>query len=153
VPPPYVAGDRRDVRYPATSTATTSKDADIPFTASRMQNFAVPPLEMLPPVDVTFADYAEVVLRAEQIVNPADPDGYRGMMLKTFGERGILSDARIRQLEDEPAVLTPVKMKVLHEAGDIAASRANAYRFLDDNRRQLLTPYGQTLWSATCLPP
>lgn len=115
------------------------------FTASRMQNLAVQPLDLLPPVDVTFADYAEAVLRAEQIVNPTDPDGYRGMMLKAFGARGILSKTRIRELEKEPAVLTPVEMKVFHEAGDIAASRANAYRFLDDNRRQLLIPYGADL--------
>ena len=115
------------------------------FTASRMQNLAIQPLDLLPPVDVTFADYAEAVLRAEQIVNPTDPDGYRGLMLRAFGRRGILSDARINVLEDEPAMLSPVEMRVFHEAGDIAASSANAYRFLDDNRRQLLIPYGADL--------
>ena len=116
------------------------------FTASRMQNLAVQPLDLLPPVDVTFADYAEAVLRAEQIVNPTDPDGYRGMMLKAFGKRGTpRCRARIKELKDEPAVLSPVEMRVFHEACDIAASRANAYRFLDDNRRQLLIPYGADL--------
>lgn len=115
------------------------------FTASRMQNLAIQPLDLLPPVDVTFADYAEAVLRAEQIVNPTDPDGYRGLMLRAFGERGLLSKARIKELKNEPAVLSPVEMRVFHEASDIAASRANAYRFLDDNRRQLLIPYGADL--------
>ncbi|MER9526685.1 serine protease [Mesorhizobium sp. M0292] len=115
------------------------------FTASRMQNLTIQPLDLLPPVDVTFADYAEAVLRAEQIVNPTDPDGYRGLMLKAFGERGLLSKARIKELKEEPAVLSPVEMRVFHEASEIAASRANAYRFLDDNRRQLLIPYGADL--------
>jgi hypothetical protein len=115
------------------------------FTASRIQNLTVQPLDLLPPVDVTFADYAEAVLRAEQIVNPTDPQGYRKIMLDAFHERGILSAARIKELKELPAVLAPVEMAVFHEAEDIAASRANAYRFLDDNRRQLLIPYGADL--------
>ncbi|WP_199084353.1 M36 family metallopeptidase [Bosea sp. ASV33] len=127
----------------------TKREHSVPqslwFTASRMQNLAIQALDLLPPVDVTFADYAEAVLRAEQIVNPTDPDGYRGMMLKAFGKRGILEPKRIKKLADESSVLAPVEMRVFHEARDIASSPANAYRFLDDNRRQLLIPYGADL--------
>ena len=47
------------------------------FTIRRMQCMAVQPLDLLPPADVTFEDYALAVLRAEQIANPTDPDGYR----------------------------------------------------------------------------
>ncbi len=50
-------------------------------TIQRMQNMAIQPLDLLPPVDVTFSDYALAVLRAEEIANPTDPDDYRGMML------------------------------------------------------------------------
>ena len=47
-------------------------------TIQRMQNMAIQPLDLLPPVDVTFSDYALAVLRAEEIANPTDPDDYRG---------------------------------------------------------------------------
>ena len=61
-------------------------------TIQRMQNMAIQPLDLLPPVDVTFSDYALAVLRAEEIANPTDPDDYRGMMLDVFIKRGILDD-------------------------------------------------------------
>ena len=62
-----------------------------------MQCMAVQPLDLLPPVDVTFEDYALAVLRAEQIANPTDPDGYRKMMIDVFVERGILSEGARQQ--------------------------------------------------------
>ena len=61
-------------------------------TIQRMQSMAIQPLDLLPPVDVTFADYALAVLRAEEIVNPTDPDDYRGLMLDVFIKRGILPE-------------------------------------------------------------
>ena len=63
-------------------------------TIQRMQQMAIQPLDLLPPVDVTFSDYALAVLRAEEIANPADPDDYRGMMLDVFIKRGILYRVR-----------------------------------------------------------
>ena len=52
---------------------------------------AIQPLDLLPPCSVTFRDYALAVLRAEQVANPADPQGYRAMMLDIFIKRGILT--------------------------------------------------------------
>jgi len=43
----------------------------------RMQCMAIQPLDLLPPVDVTFRDYALAVLRADSLANPMDPRGHR----------------------------------------------------------------------------
>jgi len=110
-------------------------------TIRRMQCMAVQPLDLLPPVDVTFEDYALAVLRAEQIVNPADPDGYRGMMIDVFVDRGILSKERGDVLKKPATVFQRLDVDVFHDPLSIAASRANAYRFLDDNRRKLFIPF------------
>lgn len=110
-------------------------------TIRRMQCMAVQPLDLLPPVDVTFEDYALAVLRAERIVNPVDPDGYREMMIGVFVTRGILSDAQAAALRKPIAVFERWEVDVFHDPQSIAASRANAYRFLDDNRRALFIPF------------
>lgn len=110
-------------------------------TIRRMQCMAVQPLDLLPPADVTFADYARAVLRAEQIVNPADPDGYRKMMIDVFAERGILDKDEADALREPATVLERLEVAVFHDPQAIAASRANAYRFLDDNRRELFIPF------------
>ena len=61
------------------------------YTIYRMQRMALQPLDFLPPVDVTFRDYALAVLRAEQLSNPTDPHGYRKIMFDVFVKRGILA--------------------------------------------------------------
>jgi hypothetical protein len=109
-------------------------------TVQRMQNMAIQPLDLLPPVDVTFADYALAVLRAEEIVNPTDPDGYRGMMLDVFIARGILARSLRAGLTRPHHVFERLDLDVFHDIDGIATSRADAYRFLDDNRRKLLIP-------------
>jgi hypothetical protein len=110
-------------------------------TIRRMQCMAVQPLDLLPPADVTFEDYALAVLRAEQIVNPTDPDGYRKMMIDVFVDRGILSRKRASELRKPVTVFERLDVAVYHDPQSIAASRANAYRFLDDNRRDLFIPF------------
>lgn len=131
---------RRLTRYNVTVKGDTVREA-LWATIRRMQCMAVQPLDLLPPVDVTFADYAEAVLRNEQIVNPTDPDGYRTMMIGVFVERGILGKERAAELKKPAPVFQRLDMAVFHDPQKIAASRANAYRFLDDNRRELLIPY------------
>lgn len=109
-------------------------------TIQRLQSLAIQPLDLLPPVDVTFKDYALAVLRNDETSSPADPDDYRGMMLDVFVRRGILDKA------DRDALLTPhhvferLDLDVFHDVNAIAGSRADAYRFLDDNRRKLFIP-------------
>jgi hypothetical protein len=105
-----------------------------------MQNMAIQPLDLLPPVDVTFRDYALAVLRAEEIANPTDPDDYREMMIDVFIDRGILDKAERAALLEPHQVFERLDLDVFHDIGSISGSRADAYRFLDDNRRKLFIP-------------
>jgi len=119
-------------------------DATVPQafwnTIQRMQFMALQPLDLLPPVDVTFKDYAMAVLRAEEIANPADPDDYREMMLDVFIKRGILDTATGAALSKPHHVFERLDLDVFHDVDLISSSRADAYRFLDDNRRALFIP-------------
>ncbi|HEX2630936.1 MAG TPA: hypothetical protein VHM26_18095 [Chitinophagaceae bacterium] len=116
------------------------------FAVDRMQRMAIQPLDLLPPVDVTFRDYALAVLRAEELSNPTDPHNYYEMILKVFVKRGILDN------KDKKNLLAPryvydapggPDLDVYHDIGDISRSRATAYRFLDDNRDKLFIPANQ----------
>ena len=111
-------------------------------TIQRMQNMAIQPLDLLPPVDVTFRDYALAVLRAEEIANPTDPDNYRGLMTEVFIARGILAAADRAALRAPRHIYERLELDVFHDAESIAASPADAYRFLDDNREKLFIPPG-----------
>ncbi|QOZ51551.1 serine protease [Bradyrhizobium sp. CCBAU 53338] len=109
-------------------------------TIQRMQQMAVQPLDLLPPVDVTFKDYALAVLRMEQIANPSDPDGYRDMMIDVFRKREIFDDDDIATLNEPRQVFERLTLDVYHDVEQLASSRAEAYRFLDDNRDRLFIP-------------
>ncbi|ATU94840.1 serine protease [Phyllobacterium zundukense] len=110
-------------------------------TIQRMQHMAIQPLDLLPPVDVTFRDYVLAVLRAEEIANPTDPDGYRGMMLDVFERRGLISASEVTELKASRHIFDRLQLEVFHDIDTIASSRADAYRFLDDNRKALFIPY------------
>lgn len=109
-------------------------------TIQRMQNVAIQPLDLLPPVDVTFRDYALAVLRADEIASPTDPDDYRGTMLDAFIRRGILREDDREALSKPHHVFDRLELDVFYDVDSIASSRADAYRFLDDNRGKLLIP-------------
>jgi hypothetical protein len=109
-------------------------------TIQRMQRMAIQPLDLLPPVDVTFRDYARAVLRAEEIANPTDPDNYRTMMLDVFIKRGILDESDRTPLCGPRFVFERLDLDVFHDIASVASSRTDAYRFIDDNRRKLFIP-------------
>ncbi len=109
-------------------------------TIQRLQRTAVQPLDLLPPVDVTFKDYALAVLRAEEISNPRDPHGYRDFMVEAFVQRGILTDAEAAELTRGGYLFDRPRLNIFHSVDQIGASPANAYRFLDDNRDKLGLP-------------
>jgi hypothetical protein len=109
-------------------------------TIQRMQQMAVQPLDLLPPVDASFKDYALAVLRMEQIANPSDPDNYRGMMMDVFLDREIMTEAEVEDLKRPSQVFERLALDVFHEVEDLSGSRAEAYRFLDDNRDRLYIP-------------
>jgi hypothetical protein len=117
-----------------------TKSAAFWDTIQRMQQMAIQPLDLLPPVDVSFKDYALAVLRMEQIANPSDPDNYRGMMMDVFLDREILTDAEVKDLKQPRKVFERPALDVFHEVEELSGSRAEAYRFLDDNRDRLYIP-------------
>lgn len=106
----------------------------------RMQRMAIQPLDLLPPVDVEFRDYALAVLRAEEIANPMDPDGYRELMGKVFKRRGILTQEEIDPFLTPRQVFDRLQLDVYHNVDRLSRSRAAAYHFLDDNRERLFIP-------------
>ena len=118
------------------------------YTTQRMQRMAIQPLELLPPVDVTFKDYAKAVLRAEELSNPMDPHGYRQIMMKVFREREILDDNDLAELDEPRYLYDRLRLKVFHDIDVVAGSRADAYRFLDDNRGSLGIPANQDFFVA-----
>ena len=110
----------------------------------RMQRTALQPLDLLPPVDITFKDYALAVLRTEEISNPKDPYGYYKTMLQVFGDRKILDKNEVTQRGEKPRYLFDrLKIGVFHDIDHISHSREAAYRFLDDNRGELYIPRNQ----------
>lgn len=106
----------------------------------RIQRTAIQPLDFLPPVDVTFRDYALAVLRNQEIADPQDPHGYRDMMLEVFVRRGVLEAGEADKLRAKGYLHDRLRLDVFHSVEEIGASRANAYRFLDDNREKLGIP-------------
>ena len=76
------------------------------------------------------------MLRADEIVDPRDEDGYREMMRKAFEERGVdCTDARpARQLHF-----------YAYDIDQVTRSRTDAYHFLNNNRRQLCIPAEQDI--------
>ncbi|WP_454659090.1 serine protease [Bosea beijingensis] len=123
-----------------TRNKSTSVARALWFTIQRLQTMVIQALDLLPPVEVTFWDYAQAMLRAEFVANPTDPDHYREMLIDAFVDRGILDRAeKVPLLKPEP-VFARTALTVPYDVGEIASSRAAAYRFLDDNRADLFIP-------------
>ena len=110
------------------------------YAADRMQRMAIQPYDLLPPVEVTFRDYALAACRSQRLADPLDPSDYYGMLIDAFVARGILGEA------DKTALRKPVYLNerfsfsVPGNIDVVSRSRAAAYQFLDDNREDLLIP-------------
>ena len=96
--------ERMDQRFKDNPKSKPSLPNAFWYTIQRMQMMAIQPLDFLPPCEVEFRDYALAVLRAEEVSNPTDPDGYREMMFNVFVERGILDEADRASLLEPDAV-------------------------------------------------
>lgn len=117
-------------------------------TAERMQRMTIQPLDLLPPVEVTFRDYALAVCRAQKLSDPLDPRGYYNMLIKVFRQREILSAEDEKQLLKMGYIYDRLRLSVYHSVDNISRSRAAAYRFLDDNREDLLIPANRDFFIA-----
>ncbi|MFZ2097124.1 MAG: hypothetical protein WAV05_10845 [Anaerolineales bacterium] len=109
----------------------------------RMQHTTIQPLDLLPPVDVTFKDYALAVLRYEELTNPKDPYGYFTTMLNIFKEYEILDNQDVKQLNQPDYLYKRLDLNVYYDIRYVAQSRSAAYDFLNDNRKVLYIPTNQ----------
>ncbi len=121
------------------------------WAADRFRRVALQPLDLCPPCDIQFIDYARAVIRNDIITNPVDEQGYRPIMLSVFHQRG-LCECHYQAGEGLPEdclfreVMDPDRPYfVYHDIGRISRSRTAAYYFLSDNRRQLHIPFHQDL--------
>lgn len=110
------------------------------WASERMQRVAIQPLDLLPPVEVTFRDYALAVCRAQKLSDPIDPRGYYDLLIRVFRKREILSAVDEKQLRETQYLHERLELSVPHSVDSISRSRAAAYRFVDDNREDLLIP-------------
>jgi hypothetical protein len=113
------------------------------YTIQDMQRIAIQPYDLLPPADVTYRDYALAVLRAEEIEDPVDPYGLRDILFDAFVGRGILTKKEKREMSKASYVFDRLQLGVFHDVKNAATSKAEAYRFLDDNRKDLFIPSDQ----------
>lgn len=118
----------------------TAKQA-LAFTVPRMQVIAIQSLDLLPPVEVTFNDYARAVLRNLMIADPGDPKGYRKMIAGAFLAREILTQGEVEELLEPAGLYDRMPGDIAPDPTMIASSRAEAYRYLDDNRDDLYIPH------------
>jgi hypothetical protein len=118
------------------------------FAADRMQRMAIQPLDLLPPAEVTFRDYALAVCRSQRLADPIDPEDYYGMIISVFRKRGILSEEDEKHLREPGYLIERLSLSVRHNIRSISWSRAAAYRFLDDNREDLAIPASRDFFVA-----
>ena len=121
------------------------------WAADRFRRVALQPLDLCPPCDIQFIDYARAVIRNDILTNPVDEHGYRAAMLEVFHLRGLCPCA-YKPGKDIPAdclfteVLGLDKLDFFtHDIEQVSRSRTAAYYFLSDNRRQLHIPAHQDL--------
>jgi hypothetical protein len=120
------------------------------WAADRFRRLALQPLDFCPPVDVQFADYARAVLKNFMLYEERDSDNgkaYRNLIYDVFHRRRICRhDAAQCRADPRQCAVEPGKtprMEIIHDINRIARSRAAAYYFLNDNRRQLHIPLQQ----------
>jgi hypothetical protein len=110
---------------------------------------ALQPLDLCPPCDIQFIDYAKAVIRNDILINPLDEQGYRPVMLDVFHARGLCTCKYVtgQPLPEDCAfreVLLQERMDlVYHDIERVSRSRTAAYYFLSDNRRALHIPDNQ----------
>ena len=115
-------------------------------TAHRFRRIALQPLDLCPPCDIQFVDYASAVLRNDILTNPVDSQGIRHIMLQVFHSRG-LCPCNYRQGKPLPTdclFLPAYDLSksgfVFHDIERVSRSHTAAYYFLSDNRRILRIP-------------
>ena len=109
------------------------------WAADRIGRMALQPLDLLPPVDVRFLDYARAVLRNDELSDPEDRHGYRKIVREVFHERGLCpcgGEARDCRLSPPK----PPRLTISYDLAEASRSRTAAYHLVHDNRKLLGIP-------------
>ena len=125
------------------------------WAADRIRRMALQPLDLCPPCDIQFLDYARAVLRNDILTDPVNREGYRQDMLEAFHKRGLCAcgyqpggelpaECQFREVLDE-ASHKPIGDLVCHDIERVSRSRIAAYYFLSDNREVLRIPAHQDI--------
>jgi len=126
----YVEKDLKQGKKPSTKQALL-------WAVNRFRRVALQALDYLPPFDVQFSDYAQAVLQANHVVDPVDADGYRKLMRTCFRKKEIACPA---EGEEQGQIYF-----YAYDIERVSRSRTDAYRFLNENRRQLCIPAEQDI--------
>ena len=116
------------------------------FAANRFRRIALQPLDLCPPCDIQFIDYARAVIRNDILTNPVDKLGYRQIMLDVFHRRGLCSCAYIpgRALPANCLFQEAFQIErldfVFLDIDRLSRSRTAARYFLNDNLDLLHIP-------------
>ena len=119
------------------------------WAADRFRRVALQPLDLCPPCDIQFIDYARAVIRNDILTNPVDEQDYRSDMLDVFHRRGLCPcDYKPGGDMPEDCMFNEVMQQermdfVYHDIEHVSRSRTAAYYFLSDNRRLLHIPAHQ----------
>jgi len=111
------------------------------WAADRIGRTALQPLDLLPPVDVRFLDYARAVLRNDELSDPEDRHGYRKIIRDVFHERGLCPHSCGDGAKG--CLLSPAKpprLTTFYDLAEVSRSRTAAYHLVHDNRRLLGIP-------------
>lgn len=141
-------GDEETDEIEATGQKVTPDQA-LWWAADRFRRVALQPLDLCPPCDIQFSDYAKAVIRNDILTNPVDEQGYRPLMLDVFHQRG-LCECGYKLGEEIPETCIfqeALKIEkldfVYHDIERLSSSRIAAYYFLSDNRSLLHIPAHQ----------
>jgi hypothetical protein len=93
-------------------------------------------LDYCPPVDLRYDEYARAVLRADEVAYPLDEFGIRKVLARLFRRRGLQPAKHDRS----QARAIQLRLRGI-DIGAIAATPADAYRFLDEHRTLFGIPY------------
>jgi hypothetical protein len=108
------------------------------WSAQRIGRVTLQPLDLLPPVDVRFIDYARALLRNDEISDPEDRYGYRDLILQVFHDRELcphkLEECKLKPAGCALHLPEPPRLKVFHDPAVAARSRTAAYHLIHDNR-------------------
>lgn len=112
------------------------------WAADRIGRMAFQPVDLLPPADVRFVDYARALLANLALTDPGDPRGYGELVRAVCHERG-LCDRPFESCDPRTCGLappSPPRPTHYHGIDRIVRSPAAAYRFLHDNRDDFEIP-------------